>query len=1129
MNHIYRSIWNPSTCTYVVTSELVSGRGKAGSTVSISSEGPVTGFRSRHLACAVMFAFGAMVQAQPTGGVVASGSASIGGTSATMTVTQTTPRVAINWQSFGIQAGQSVQFIQPSSSSVALNRVVGSDPSSILGNLSSNGQVFLVNPSGILFGPNASVNVGGLVASTLNISDADFMSGFYRFSGAGTGAVVNQGLIQAAGGYVALLGGSVSNQGVVMAQLGTVVLAAGNAMTLDVTGDQLLNVAIDQGVVNALVSNGGLIQADGGQVLMTTQAAGNMLANAVNTTGIVQAQSLENRHGTIVLLGSMDSGTLTVSGTLDVRGGVAQSGGRVVATAHHVGLFNAHIDASGDVGGGTVLIGGDYQGHNPAVPHASAVYMSQDSAIHADANSQGDGGRVVLWANGSMRALGQVSARGGAQSGDGGLVETSGHALDVMGIAVDTLAAKGQTGAWLLDPADVTISSAVTTDATKLGNVYEPNSGVSAANVNVADLVTALGSANVTVTTANTGVSGGGSGDIHVNAALTWTASNTLTLTAARDVKVNQAITGTDGSLVVNAGNDVTVSAAITTTTGHLSFNAGHDVNLSAATTITTGNLNALAGRNVNVSAASTITTGNMVFRADNDGTGPGASAGTVVITCLARCLTVTHGALDIRFNPVTYANTGNEILDYGTHLTGAGTLSAKAWVFGQGDDKTYDGSRTATVSGLKPDTNQLAPIVALGAVSNANFDTKHVGTAKPITLVSTFTDTVYALFANLGDAVGTYQARANVLVRPLTVSATTDTRVYNGTLSSVAMPTVAGLQAGDTLNGTLTQTFANKDVLGTGNSTLVANGSYTVSDGNAGNNYTVAVVSAPGTIKPVPLTITANDVTKVFGQTPVLSGFTTSTMVNSETVGSVTQTSLGQAATSTVVGSSYAIVASDATGGTFTPSNYTISYVNGALTVTPAVVVQPVVVVPPDEPPVVDEPAVDEPDVVPPVVVVPDIVPVVVPPVVVEPPVVVPPIVVVPDAVPVVVPPVVIEPPVVVTPVVVVPEEVPVVVTPPTLPSVVNAQVAEAPPPKSPLPAANDVQAMPRIAARDASPALLVVAAHPRATQGPVVFPGIAVPVILPAIPPTPMLQQEKPPHRLLVLPLRTPKQDRN
>jgi large exoprotein involved in heme utilization and adhesion len=247
--------------------------------------------------------------------------------------------------------------------------------------------------------------------------------------------------------------------------------------------------------------------------------------------------------------------------------------------------------------------------------------MSAGATIEANARDTGHGGQVVLWADGSTRAQGQVSARGGAQGGDGGLIETSGQWLDVGGLRVDARAPLGQIGTWLLDPADITISSAVTTDATATGGVFAPNSGVSAANVNVADLVSALGGSNVTVSTANTGLSGTGSGDIHVDAAVTWSAATTLTLSAARHVNVNQAITGTgtNSSLVLNAGGDVTVGAAITTTTGQLAFTAAQDVNINAATTITTGNLQAVAGRNVTVSAASSITTGNMVLRADNE------------------------------------------------------------------------------------------------------------------------------------------------------------------------------------------------------------------------------------------------------------------------------------------------------------------------------------------------------------------------------------------------------------------------------------------------------------------------------------------------------------------------------
>jgi hypothetical protein len=551
-------------------------------------------------------------------------------------------------------------------------------------------------------------------------------------------------------------------------------------------------------------------------------------------------------------------------------------------------------------------------------------------------------------------------------------------------------------------------------------------------------------------------------GDIQVNAAIVWTAPTTLSLNAARDVRVNQAITATDGSLSVVAGRDVQVDAAVTTTTGKLSFTAVQDVALNAATTITTGDLTAVAGRDVRVTAAATVTTGNMVFRADNDGTGPGVAAGTVTISCSLNCLTVTTGQLDVRFNPVSYASTASEILAYGDKLTGGGTLNAKAWVFGKGDNKMYDGTPGATVSGLLPDVTSVAPPVALGSVSTAQFDTRHVGIAKPIVFETTFLDAAYDLFAPFGTPAGTYQARADVLVRPLTVSAVTDVRAYDGSTQSVGVPTVTGLQVSDTLNGVLSQTFASKDVLGTGNSTLVTSGSYTVSDGHGGGNYAVTVLTAPGTITPAALTITAQDLSKVYGQTPDLTGFATSALVNGETVGTVALSSPGQLATAAVAGSPYPITPSGAAGGTFTPGNYSISYVNGALSITPAVVVPPVVV-PPD-------------------VVVP---PVLVPPDVVVPPVVVPPVVVPPD---------VVIPPVVVPPQVVLPE----VAVPPQVPVPTEASI-------------------PPVAPSDDSPVVVVI--PPTATvQGPVVVP------VAQASKPVPVLPTQVTPSRAATTPRSSP-----
>ncbi|MET1115438.1 MAG: filamentous hemagglutinin N-terminal domain-containing protein [Comamonas sp.] len=336
MNHIHSSIWNEQTGTYVAVCEHTRSAGK-----KVSSRRSASGGRLQRqaLGAFVLLAGAVSAWAQPMGGTVTQGNAVIGGTPGNMIVTQTTPNVAINWQSFGVQAGESVRFVQPDSRSVALNRVTGADPSQILGSLSSNGQVFLINPNGILFGKGAAVNVGGLVASTLALSDASFMANSYRFSGAGAGSVVNQGSItSAAGGYVALLGANVSNQGVIAARLGTVALAAGNAVTLDMAGDRLLSVTVDQGAVDALVDNGGLLQADGGQVLMTTHSAGSLLANAVNNTGVVQARTIDNVQGTIVLRGGMDLGTLTVAGTLDASAPDGGNGGSIQTAAARMNI-----------------------------------------------------------------------------------------------------------------------------------------------------------------------------------------------------------------------------------------------------------------------------------------------------------------------------------------------------------------------------------------------------------------------------------------------------------------------------------------------------------------------------------------------------------------------------------------------------------------------------------------------------------------------------------------------------------------------------------------------------------------------------------------------------------------------
>ena len=336
MNHIYRSIWNESTQTWVAVSEAARAAGRGGSD---GCAGSTSGFALRALAFASLLACGTLAVANPSGGKVSAGNATISSSGAQVMVNQTSQNAAINWQNFSIGSGESVVFVQPNSSSVALNRVLGSDPSNILGSLRANGQVFLLNPNGILFGQGASVNVQGLVASTLGLSDADFMAGKYGFAGSSTKPVSNAGAISAAdGGYVALLGAKVSNHGTIAARLGTVALAAGQGVTLDIAGDSLLKVNVDQGALDALVDNGGLIQADGGTVLMTAQAAGQLLDTVVNNTGVVQARTVQSQGGVIRLLGDMGSGSVNAGGTLDASAPGGGNGGDIETSAAQVNV-----------------------------------------------------------------------------------------------------------------------------------------------------------------------------------------------------------------------------------------------------------------------------------------------------------------------------------------------------------------------------------------------------------------------------------------------------------------------------------------------------------------------------------------------------------------------------------------------------------------------------------------------------------------------------------------------------------------------------------------------------------------------------------------------------------------------
>ncbi|HEQ0065787.1 TPA: filamentous hemagglutinin N-terminal domain-containing protein [Pseudomonas aeruginosa] len=306
MNKCYALVWNASQGCWNVASEGTRRRGKsAGARAVVASTLALLGAVAMTPAHAL-----------PTGGKVVEGSGDIQQVGdKSMSINQHTDKLITNWDSFSVGLGERVTFNQPGSTSISLNRVLGTRGSEILGNIDANGKVFLVNPNGVLFGRTAQVNVGGLVASTQDIKDADFKAGKFQFSGTSTSEVSNLGRLTAAeGGSIALLGAQVSNQGTIQAQMGSVALGGGGDFTLNFDGNKLLDIQVNGAVAEALVRNGGLLKADGGQVIMTARATSSLLGSVVNNQGAIEARTLRGSAGRIVLDGG--DGKVTVGGAL---------------------------------------------------------------------------------------------------------------------------------------------------------------------------------------------------------------------------------------------------------------------------------------------------------------------------------------------------------------------------------------------------------------------------------------------------------------------------------------------------------------------------------------------------------------------------------------------------------------------------------------------------------------------------------------------------------------------------------------------------------------------------------------------------------------------------------------------
>ncbi|EDJ1206110.1 hypothetical protein GEX85_05260 [Salmonella enterica] len=471
MNKIYRLKFDRRRNELVAVSEITAGTGKGKNTGhNIAGLCDVSTFRKlvgtltplAFLTGLIISLFPVVALANPdlpTGGQIVGGQGSISTSGNQMTIHQQTQNMATNWQSFDIGQNNTVQFVQPNSSSVALNRVTGASGSQIMGTLKANGQVFILNPNGVLFGKDARVNVAGLVASTKNINTADFMKGQYTLSGEGNpGAqVINQGsLTTTKGGYIVLAADQVKNSGMITTPSGKTVLAAGKTVTLQLDNGGLTSVSVDGSVVNALVDNRGLISATNGQVFLTARGKDMLLNTVVNNSGTIEAKGLESRGGEIVLNGG-GSGVVNQSGQL-LADSHAGPGGKITVEGQNIHLAaNSLTSATGKTGGGEVYVGGGWQGKDSHIRNASKVVMDKTSTVDVSATDTGNGGTAVLWSDDYTNFRGAILAKGGTLSGNGGRVETSSrNNLQAFG-DVDASAPVGKGGEWLLDPLDVTI------------------------------------------------------------------------------------------------------------------------------------------------------------------------------------------------------------------------------------------------------------------------------------------------------------------------------------------------------------------------------------------------------------------------------------------------------------------------------------------------------------------------------------------------------------------------------------------------------------------------------------------------------------------------------------------------
>ncbi|SDU15684.1 filamentous hemagglutinin family N-terminal domain-containing protein [Verrucomicrobium sp. GAS474] len=920
--------------------------------------------------------------ANPSGGTVAQGAASIASSGNTVTVTQSTDRAVVNWNSFSVGAGEVTKFIQPSSTSAILNRVTGGSLSQISGSIQANGQVFLLNPNGIVFNAGSTVNTAGFLASTLNVSDSDFLAGGnLRFSGNSTGKITNLGNISVNGGDIYLIAKEVENKGTLAAPGGTIGLAGATDVLLAASGNDkvLIQPASGQGTV----TNTGTIEA---AVATLKAVGGNEYALAINNGGIIRATGSATVDGRVLLFA--EGGTTKNTGTItaqnqDGKGGHIETSGESVellgtiqtapggewlidptnltidatAAATIVTALNTGTNVTEQTTATTTSGSGTTASGSGDITVASAITWTGTGSLILDAYNS-------IYVNANITAS-SASAGLTLSYGSNGLT-TAGYTLggaSSITLPASTTALKiGKSGSLRTYTVVTTAANLISAVNTTPGGNYALGASVSAPTAAyTADPIASLtgyldglghtisGLTLTDATDTNIGFIGANSGTLS-NFGLT---SETVTSTKSASLV---------GGLVGKNTGTITASYITGTVIGNTATNVGGLVGSNAGGTIS------LSFASASVSGTSAATVGGLA------GTNSAAISNSYAVGSEAGGVTTTIGPIagtntgtlanSYAYESVSGTTTGT-IVNASAASTSSGLTLAQMELsssFGTGWTFTpltgtwgLNGYTSAgQVNGGLPYLQWQSPLTQAAVIASAqsvtygsapNLSTSYTSAGGTLTTYITGSVALALSGSNVnagttnfivptatvkaGSTVEFQSALETITTAPLTITASNASKTY-GSEQTLSAFSVTGLKYSDAVNSVTLGSLGTAKTANVAAYTLSASGA----TGVGLSNYTITYVAGTDTVNTASLTIKASDLTKTYGTAQTLTQYAVTGLKNSDAVNSVTLSSSGTAAAANV--GSYAITASGAVGSGLT--NYTITYLAGIDLINPAI-----------------------------------------------------------------------------------------------------------------------------------------------------------------------------------------------